>query len=333
MSSVSTRHVSILLSEMTDPVIRCAQDAAGGPAPAGATQAWVVDATLGGGGHTAALLRGLEGSGIGVLAFDRDAEAITRARVRFAVELASQRLELVHAPFSQIATATEGRPVLGLIADLGFSSDQIDAPGRGFSFRLEGPLDMRMDPSQGESAHALLRRLSEREIADLLWEYGEERLSRRIARKIVEARAEGKLPATTVAFAELIAQAVPRGGDRIHPATRSFQALRIAVNAELSELDALLEHGIMLLQPGAGVAILTFHSLEDRKVKQRLRADDLELLSKKALVASDAEIAANPRARSAKLRIARKRAGSEPAVPLTGKARWEARKARKASAR
>lgn len=295
-----TRHVSILLKELTDPVIEAAI--------ALHTPGVVIDATLGGGGHTEALLLGLRDlPGAVVVAFDRDQEAIVRAGTRLATWIASGRLRLIHAPFSSLHEHVQGASVVGAIADLGFSSDQIDEPSRGFSFKGDGPLDMRMDTSQGETALQLLSRLSEREIADLIWELGEERFSRRIARRVVEARSSRSLPQTTGELAELVSRCVPRSpGHRIHPATRTFQALRLAVNDELGELGALLDRGIMSVKPGGVVGILTFHSLEDRRVKHAFKRDGLEPLTKKPIVPSDTECEANPRARSAKLRLARR---------------------------
>ena len=201
----------------------------------------------------------------------------------------------------------KGRPVLGLMADLGFSSDQLEDASRGLSFMREGPLDMRLDPSRGISARGFLAQASETEIADTLWELGEERFSRRIARLVVEWRQKGQLPETTSGLSELVLRAMPghaRHG-RIHAATRTFQALRIRVNDELEELDSLLSHVILEVRAGGRVAILSFHSLEDRKVKLAFRNHDgFHALSKKPLEADEQEVLDNPRARSAKLRIA-----------------------------
>ncbi len=283
--------------------------------PADTPAHWIADCTLGGGGHTAALLEALAGvPALGrhkVIAFDQDERAVARARQRFAAELAEGRLEIAHARFSEAGRWLEGRPVLGLMADLGFSSDQLEDPARGLSFSREGPLDMRLDPSRGRSAREFLAAASEKEIADVVYELGEERYSRRIASAIAEARRRGALPATTTGLAELVTRAVPppaRHG-RIHAATRTFQALRILVNEELEELDCLLNRVILNVRPGGRVAILSFHSLEDRKVKLafRDREGPFQPLTKKPQEADEEEVRRNPRSRSAKLRIAERR--------------------------
>jgi 16S rRNA (cytosine1402-N4)-methyltransferase len=197
----------------------------------------------------------------------------------------------------------------GVLADLGFCSDQMDDPARGLSFSQPGPLDMRLDPTRGEPAVALLRRLNERDLADLIFEYGEERFSRRIARRVVEARRTGGVE-TTEELAELVRRCVPRPkGKRpaIDPATRTFQALRIAVNDELGALDRLLGQLPGCLKPGGRAVIISFHSLEDRRVKHAFRDRSVwEALTRKPVQAADEEVQANPRARSAKLRAARR---------------------------
>jgi 16S rRNA (cytosine1402-N4)-methyltransferase len=282
---------------------------------------------LGGGGHSAALLSALRELGgsrsYGLLGVDRDPTAIARARERFRPEIESGVMRLFQGPFSAIAPLLDELPVLGLLADLGFSSDQLEDPGRGLSFQREGPVDMRLDPTRGPSALDFLRSASEREIADTLFTLSEERFSRRIASVLVEARRRGELPETTKALAELVSRAIPaaarhasRNGPRIHPATRTFQALRIRVNGELEELASLLDEGVRRVRPGGRVAIISFHSLEDRSVKRRFRGEpgkpdpDFEPLTKKPIEPDAEEIAANPRARSAKLRIAERRDGS-----------------------
>jgi 16S rRNA (cytosine1402-N4)-methyltransferase len=237
------------------------------------------------------------------------------------IELARPRLEglpvtFVHAGFDELAEVLGGlgrEKVDGVLADLGVCSDQFDRPERGFSFGQEGPLDMRLDPDSGESASALLRRLGERDLADLFWKYGEERHSRRIARRIVEDRRRTPLE-TTGQLADLVRRCVPRvrpAGRRrppIDPATRVFQALRIAVNDELGALDRLLAALPGCVRPGGRVTIISFHSLEDRRVKQALRDREVwEELTRKPVQAGDEEVRANPRARSAKLRAARRR--------------------------
>jgi 16S rRNA (cytosine1402-N4)-methyltransferase len=247
---------------------------------------------------------------------DRDPGAIERAGIRFKEEIRKGRLHLFHAHFEEIVGPEEGvvwqylnqRPRYGMFFDLGFSSDQIEDPARGLSFLREGPLDMRLSPNQGESVAEVLGKISEKELARILWEYGEERHSRRIARALVEARSGKSLPTTTTGLADLIRRAYPpmERHSRIHPATRSFQALRIHVNRELEQLQSLLKYGILNLSPGGVAAFLTFHSLEDRPVKQRFRElekeDAWRVATKKAIEPSVEEVLANPRARSAKLR-------------------------------
>ncbi|HEX8456933.1 MAG TPA: 16S rRNA (cytosine(1402)-N(4))-methyltransferase RsmH [Pyrinomonadaceae bacterium] len=285
-----------------------------------------VDATLGLGGHSEALL--LASPGVRVLGIDRDREALTLASARLAAF--GERFRAVHANFKEIAEvlkdAGEGE-VSGILADLGVSSLQFDAAERGFSFRQDAPLDMRMDAAgEEETAAELLRRLPEEEIARIIFEYGEERKSRRIARWIVERREAGRPIETTLELAELVARAVGhKRTDRIHPATRTFQALRIAVNRELEGLEAFLEASIDLLQPSGRLAVISFHSLEDRIVKRTLRRlagqcecdrrlpacacgarRAVEILTRRPVTAAAAELDENPRARSAKLRACRK---------------------------
>lgn len=301
-----TVHVPILVEPivkgLTEPLAKLGPDA---------ESQWLVDCTLGGGGHTGALLEALASEPAltrhKVLSVDQDAGAISRARSRFERELAQGRLELLHARFSEISPALEGRVVGGLMADLGFSSDQIEDAERGLSFRSDGPLDMRLDPSRGASCRDWLRQVSESELKQVLSEYGEERYSGRIAAAIKRAQAQGALE-TTRQLAETVERAVPppaRHG-RIHAATRTFQALRIAVNEELNELDALLSRVILSVRPGGRVAILSFHSLEDRRVKSEFkrRAGPFEQITKKPIEADELEVQRNPRSRSAKLRIA-----------------------------
>lgn len=271
---------------------------------------WVVDCTFGGGGHSGEILAALSAEpGLArhrVLAIDQDQDAVTRGKIRFEKQIAAGQLEIHQAPFSEIAAVVGERLVMSILADLGFSSDQIEAPERGLSFQLEGPLDMRMNPAQGASAREFLQKITEKELMNLIRELGEEKFAGRIASAIVRSRREGGLPATTRDLAELIFRSVPPNArhGRIHPATRTFQALRIAVNRELEELDSLLAAAPAVLQPGGRIAILSFHSLEDRRVKQAFRTDPLKPVTKKPLEADEAEISANPRARSAKLRVA-----------------------------
>jgi 16S rRNA (cytosine1402-N4)-methyltransferase len=218
---------------------------------------------------------------------------------------------LVQASFDQIDSVLSDLKITtadGVLADLGISSDQLDDPARGLTFQHDGPLDMRMDTASGASAADLVARLSERELADLIYEYGEERYSRRIAKRIVESRRDEPIR-TTGQLAELVRKCVPREkrshGKGIDPATRTFQALRIAVNDELAALDALLAKLPRLVRPGGRVGIISFHSLEDRRVKQAFRdADVWQVLTKKPVQAGDEELRNNPRSRSAKLRVA-----------------------------
>jgi 16S rRNA (cytosine1402-N4)-methyltransferase len=288
----------------------------------------VIDGTLGGGGHAAGLLQAIAPAGR-LLGLDRDPEALARARERLAPF--GGRAVLVHSSFrdlEHIAHRHHFLPADGVLLDLGLSSYQLSAPERGFSFLQDGPLDMRFDPSQGPAAADLVNELPTAELADILYRYGEERQSRRIARAIVAAR-----PLTTTReLAEVIAGAVGGSGTqpgrrrgRIHPATRSFQALRIAVNDELGALEAVLPQAVELLRSGGRLAVISFHSLEDRMVKQFLRrqAQDcvcppqqpvctcqhqatLRVMTRRPVRPDEMEIARNPRARSARLRVAEK---------------------------
>ncbi len=285
----------------------------------------VIDGTLGGGGHTAALLAHTAPTGR-VLGLDADPAAIRRVTLTLAAAIATARLSLVQGNFGNLATlATQHgfAAVDAILLDLGLSSFQLETPERGFSFGQDGPLDMRFDPTQGLSAADIVNQWPEQEVADLIYRYGEERLSRKIARYLVQRRPF----VTTGALAAAIEQAVGgRKGSRIHPATRTFQALRIAVNEELTQLERVLPQALQLLKPGGRLAVISFHSLEDRIVKQWMqqeartfvpnkllpqggyeRTAQLELITRKPIVASETESATNPRSRSAKLRIAQKR--------------------------
>ncbi len=282
-----------------------------------------IDATFGRGGHTARLLGALGSEGR-VLAFDRDPEAIEAGRRRFPDEV---RLALVWAPFADIAARVPdlvaGRPVRGILFDLGVSSPQLDEPRRGFSFRAAGPLDMRMDPQTGQPVSAWLARASESEIREVVARLGEERFARRIAAAIVRSRAVQPLT-TTTELAAVVASAVPTREPGKHPATRTFQALRMFINDELGQLEEALDGALQLLAPGGRLAVISFHSLEDRPVKrfmQRHASEDpmyaglpnvpeqfrprLRRVGKK-LRAGEAEVERNPRARSATLRVAEK---------------------------
>jgi len=269
------------------------------------------DATLGLGGHSAEIVKRLGPQGK-LIAFDRDPEAMAKAQARLAAvadELGPEMpaVQYVSRPFSEIAEEIAPGTLDGLLADFGVSSLQLDKAHRGFSFRAEGPLDMRMDPRSGLTAEQVVNQADEEELANLIYEFGEERRSRRIARAIVRAR-----PITTTAeLAKVVSVAAPSmKGDKIHPATRTFQALRIRVNDELQEIQSLLRSAGSLLKPGGRLVLISFHSLEDRLVKDALRdgakAGRYELLTKKPVVAAEQEALRNPRSRSAKLRAANK---------------------------
>ena len=280
----------------------------------------LVDATLGGGGHSELMLQG----GATVWGIDQDPAARRAARKRLADY--ADRLHIVAGNFRNAAEmlAAQGvEQVDGILADIGISSPQVDQAERGFSFLAEGPLDMRMNPAAPRSAADIVNSAAESELADILWQYGEERASRAIARRIIQERAKAPIT-TTTQLAAIIASVLPRKGKQ-HPATRSFQALRIAVNDELGALDSLLESGLSLLKSGGRFAIITFHSLEDRAVKHyfdRVTRQEIDrpewpaprpnpeyaarLITRKPIVASEEELAANPRARSAKLRVIEK---------------------------
>jgi 16S rRNA (cytosine1402-N4)-methyltransferase len=263
----------------------------------------LIDATLGGGGHSALLLA--DHPELELIGLDQDPTARAAAAER--LEPFGDRVRIVATNFADFQPEA---PVNAVLADLGVSSPQLDRPERGFSFRADGPIDMRMNPEGGETAAALLDRLEEGALADLLFQLGEERLSRRIARRLVAERAERPwAERSTAELAYAIAGCYPPAArrGRIHPATRSFQALRIAVNDELGALERLLQRAPDWLVPGGLLAIISFHSLEDRRVKRAFLDDPrLERATRKALVAEEAERDANPRSRSAKLRVARR---------------------------
>jgi len=298
-SSPEPRHVSVLPAEVLEYL-----------APAAGQT--LVDATTGAGGHTR-LLAERVGTAGRIVALDRDESMLRLAQSR----LAGLPVTLVHANFDRLGDVLVelgiGR-VDGVLADLGVCSDQLDDAQRGFSFQQSAPLDMRLDPAEGEPASSLLRRLNERDLADLFWQFGEERFSRRIARKIVEVRRRTPLEMTDQ-LAELVRRCVPfpkrRRGERgkigIDPATRVFQALRIAVNDELEALDRFLAGLPEWVTPGGRAVVISFHSLEDRRVKHAFRQKQhWEVLTPKPIAASEEEVARNPRARSAKLRAARR---------------------------
>ena len=268
-----------------------------------------VDCTVGAGGHARALLQaGAER----LLGLDRDAEALPAAAA--ALRPWADRVDLVHADFRTLDDVLAERGIGGIdggaLADLGLSSLQLDGEGRGFSFRFDAPLDMRMDRSRGPTAAELLRGADESQLADVIHEYGEERYARRIARCLVAARAREPLTSTGQ-LAEAVRRAVPRRGrQRIHPATRTFQALRIWVNRELEGLDAWVPAVCRRLRAGARLAVISFHSLEDRIVKRALRGlaqqagVAIRVLTRRPARPAEAEVARNPRARSARLRAA-----------------------------
>lgn len=282
-----------------------------------------VDATLGLGGHSEAILEAA--SETKVIGIDQDREALRLASERLAKF--GERFEAVYSNFADIADAVGERRVDGIIADLGVSSMQLDDWSRGFSFREDAPLDMRMDPDSGSPTAAdLLAETDETDLANLIFRYGEERLSRRIAKRIVERRGTDQAIVTTRQLAELLERTVKRSPkDKIHPATRTFQALRIAVNNEIDIIESFIRSSIDLLKTGGVLAIITFHSLEDRIVKQAFRRLSgkcecpprmpicrcgavklVEVLTKKPIVPAEAEQAENARSRSAKLRACRK---------------------------
>jgi 16S rRNA (cytosine1402-N4)-methyltransferase len=302
MTETGSRHVPVLFKEVFEFLrIR----------PGGT----YVDCTVGLGGHAEGILRRL-GRGGRLIGFDRDPEALTQAGKRLdrvVAELGSEAPEvmLIGEAFGAIARHVEAGSVDGLLADLGVSSLQFDEARRGFSFQADGPLDMRMDTRSGPTAAQVVNEAGERELADLIYEYGEERRSRTVARAIVRGR-----PVTTTAqLARIVASAVPpMKGHRIHPATRTFQALRIYVNRELDEIQALFEAAPRLLKPSARLAVISFHSLEDRIAKDSLRDGAAKgiwkILTKKPVTADEEEVEENPRSRSAKLRAAERTAVS-----------------------
>ena len=277
-----------------------------------------LDATVGLGGHSYEIAKRLGGPGH-LIGFDKDRAALERAAVRCQLPVASEgaasddreeRLDwptvsLIHSSFAEVGERMAPASLDGMLADLGVSSLQLSDPARGFSFQAEGPLDMRMNPMSGETAEQVVNHIDERELADVIYEFGEERRSRRIARAIVRSRPIR----TTKQLVEVVSAAArSMKHERIHPATRTFQALRIFVNRELDDLKALMEVAPRVLKPGGRLVVISFHSLEDRIVKDAMRAgakdEHFRLLTKKPVTASEDEIERNPRSRSAKLRAA-----------------------------
>jgi 16S rRNA (cytosine1402-N4)-methyltransferase len=326
-------HIPVLVDEVLEVLA---------PSAAG----FFVDATFGRGGHSARLLDAVGPDGA-VLALDRDPDAIAAGRRRFAAE---PRLELVQGEFASLAAIVaehgHGRPVRGVLLDLGVSSPQLDEPERGFSFSRDGPLDMRMDPSRGESAAEWLARVDERELAAVIYELGEERFGRRIAATIVAARTATPL-VRTAQLADIVQRAV-RTRDGKHPATRTFQAIRMFINDELGQLRRALEGALAVLAPGGRLAVISFHSLEDRLVKQFIRVKSsvdpvfaglpvippaarpvMREVGRKRRAAA-AEIERNPRSRSAVLRCAEKidaaaETDAERALRAASGSRWPRR--------
>jgi len=265
-----------------------------------------VDCTVGLGGHARALI---DAGASRLIGLDRDPAALAEAGGVLAPY--EPRVQLIHSDYRRLGAVLDGLGVVavdGLLADLGVSSMQFDAPGRGFSFRRDEPLDMRMDTTTGQTAAEMIREADERTLADVIYEFGEERQSRRIARAIESVRVRTPIT-TTGQLADVVRRAIPkRGYTRIDPATRTFQAIRIWVNRELDGLDLFLAEAARRLRPGGRMAVISFHSLEDRVVKHTLRslqtAGELTIRTKRPLISSEAEIERNPRARSAKLRAA-----------------------------
>src|SRR5438477_7226711 len=289
-------HVSVLLKEAIDFLA----------VKRGGTY---LDATVGLGGHSYEIAKRLGAPGH-LIGFDKDPNALERAHEKLAALDEPPQITLIHGSFAEVGERIAPASLDGLMADLGVSSLQLGDAARGFSFQADGPLDMRMSPMSGDTAEQVVNHLDERELADVIYEFGEERRSRRIARAIVRSR-----PISTTAQLAVVISAAARPMklgqrkyDRIHPATRTFQALRIFVNRELDDLRALLEAAPPVLKPGGRLVIISFHSLEDRIVKDAMREGakqgQYRLLTKKPVTPSEEEIDRNPRARSAKLRAA-----------------------------
>ena len=310
-------HTTVLLHEAVEALLAAGPD---GPAPG--ADATFVDATFGRGGHARLILLRL-GPRQRLIAFDRDPQA-----VQAAAAIGDPRFTIRHAPFSELG-ALAPASVAGVLLDLGVSSPQIDDPARGFSFRSDGPLDMRMDPTRGRSAAEWLAQASVQDIAEVVRDYGEERFAVPIAKAIVARRQERGPLSTTAELAQLVAGAVKTREPGQNPATRTFQAVRIFVNAELEELQQALEASLVVLQPQGRLVVISFHSLEDRIVKQFIARHAREAFDRRAPFADATplplralarvkpqatEIAANPRARSAVMRVAERTAVPWPAV-------------------
>jgi len=269
----------------------------------------VVDGTLGGGGHTRLLAEAVGPEGL-VIAIDRDPAAIDRG-ARELADLPVRFAQANYCDLPEVLDALSIDAVDAVLLDIGLSSDQLADRTRGFSFDADGPLDLRFDPTEGEPAWRIVNRMKPESLADIIYEFGEERHSRRIARRIAAVREKEPIHSARE-FARLVVSAIPRQHppSRIHPATRTFQALRIAVNQELKSLRIALERIPQRLVPGGRLAVISFHSLEDRLVKQAFRNTQAwDCLTRSPIEAGPAEVAANPRSRSAKLRVARRAAG------------------------
>ena len=292
-------HTTVLLNEAVDALVTD-------------PQGQYVDATFGRGGHARLILQRL-GAGGQLVAFDKDPDALAEA-----ARIEDARFSIRHQGFAALGELPPGRAA-GVLMDLGISSPQIDNPARGFSFRADGPLDMRMDPTRGQSAADWLAHADERQIAQVIRDYGEERFAVAIAKAIVARRQAGRAVASTLELAELVAGAVKTREPGQNPATRTFQAVRIFVNAELEELEQALEAAVQVLQPGGRLVVISFHSLEDRIVKQFIARHSKAVVDRRApfaeppptllralgrVRASEAEVAANPRSRSAVMRVA-----------------------------
>lgn len=296
--NLTTAHIPVLFDEVLEGLR---------PAPGKI----FVDGTLGGGGHATALARAVGPTGL-IVGTDRDPAALDRVDERVRQSGEDLRIKTYFANYCDFDAALERAEVKrvdGFLLDLGLSSDQLADPNRGFSFCSDGELDLRFDATEGVPAYELLNKWSAEKIADVIFQFGEERQSRRIARAIVERRAQQPLRYARE-LAEICRRCVPSppwSKNRIDPATRTFQALRIAVNDELGSLERFLKKAVEYLNPGGRIAIISFHSLEDRIVKNAFRdASGLTIITKKPIVATDEEIERNPRSRSAKLRIAEK---------------------------
>ena len=325
---LATAHITVLLGEAVDALLGDVSDEADG-----VLNGTYVDGTFGRGGHTRALLQRL-GEGARVIAIDRDPQAVAAAAAD--PELADPRFSIHHTSFGQLVPTLAAAGVTridGLLLDLGVSSPQIDTPERGFSFRFDGPLDMRMDTTRGESAADFLARADERHIAEVIRDYGEERFAVQVAKALVARRESGSPVRTTRELSEVVAGAVKTREPGQNPATRTFQALRIFVNAELEELEQGLNAALELLAPGGRMVVISFHSLEDRIVKTFIARESKAVFDRRAPFApevamrlralgrvkpGETELRANPRARSAVMRVAERTDAPAPAVASMG---------------